>query len=260
MMSDSEMAYLSAMEEVKTISKKLVSAEQAFSLVRERVEKLISKYEAMLLKIENGSFAGASSVVTYESSYYSDYENSEYWAEDRERWARRAQRAEVRAEIAAREALLARQEARMIQEEKIRELETLNRKLIELQSVSSVASAEKEKAVVARNLIMPRNNAHGPRSAISQHSASRMSNEKLDTVKQRFRDRMAAKKQLQLGKTAMANKSGRAPLHPSAHRNAVLSPSAQAERELVLSAGEEMYQQMGFYERSLKAVDNTRAD
>ena len=65
--------------------------------------------EALLVKIETESFAGASSVVTYESSYYSE-QDSEYWDEEEEReaamWARRAQRAEIKAELAAREALL----------------------------------------------------------------------------------------------------------------------------------------------------------
>ena len=249
MMTEAEMTYLTAMEEVKIISKKLVSAEQAFALVRDRVQKLISRYEAMLLKIETEteSFAGASSVVTYESSYYSEYDNSEYWNQEERVWARRAMRAEVRAEIAAREALLAKQEARKMQEDKTREIDALKKKLEELQSETSAASAEKEKFAIAS--AMRRSNG----SPSSAQSASQMSKEKLDGVKQRFRERMAAKKQQSV------SPPGRAPLYPTYPRRVTPSPRAQAERELIRSAGEEMFQQMVFYERSLEAVDNSRS-
>lgn len=247
MMTEAEMTYLTAMEEVKTISKKLVSAEQAFALVRDRIQKLISRYEALLLKIETESFAGASSVVTYESSHYSEYDNSEYWNQEERVWARRAMRAEVRAEIAAREALLAKQEARKMQEDKTREIDALKKKLEELQSETSAASAEKEKFAVAS--AMRRNNG----SQSPAQSASQMSKEKLDGVKQRFRERMAAKKQQSV------SPPGRAPLYPTYPKPVTPSPRAQAERELIRSAGEEMFQQMVFYERSLEAVDNPRS-
>jgi hypothetical protein len=248
MMTEAEMSYLTTMEEVKTISKKLVGAEQAFALVRDRILKLISRYEAMLLKIETESFAGASSVVTYESSYYSEYDNSEYWNQEERVWARRAMRAEVRAELAAREALLAKQEARILQEEKMREIDALKKKLEELQSECSAASADKEKIGVANSLVIRRSNV----SPSSAQSTSQMSKEKLDGVKQRFRDRMATKKQ-------SVSPPGRAPLYPASQRRVTPSPRAEAERELMRSAGEEMFQQMVFYERSLEAVDNSRS-
>lgn len=250
-MTETEMSYLTAMEEVKTISKTLVSAEQAFALVRDRIQKLISRYEALLLKIETGSFAGASSVVTYESSYYSEFDTSEYWNKEESLWARRAMRAEVRAEISAREALLAQQEARKIQVEKIREIDALKKKLEELQSETSAVSAEKERVAVANSM------RHGNGSPSPAQTSSRMSKEKLDGVKQRFRDRMTAKKQVN-----MPSPPTRAPLYPTAARRVVHSlqakAEAKAEREIIRSAGEEMFQQMVFYERSLEAVDNSR--
>jgi hypothetical protein len=243
MMSDVEMHYLTAMEEVKCLSKKLVSAESAFTLVRDRIQKLISRYEAMLLKIETEteSYAGASSVVTYECSFYSDYDNSEYRNEEERIWARRAVRAEVRAEIAVREALLAKQNAKKVHEKKTREIEELKKRLEELQSECSSASAERDRFVASKAGL------HHEQPGAS-HRPNRINKEKLDGVKKRFRDRMEAKKQ------PRPPANGRAPLYPTAPRRIAPSPQAQAERELIKSAGEEMYQQMIFYERSLEAV------
>ena len=51
-MTPAEIAYISAMEDVKDLSKKHVIAEKAFQLVRDRIENLISKYEEMLVKLE----------------------------------------------------------------------------------------------------------------------------------------------------------------------------------------------------------------
>lgn len=253
-MTEAESHYLQSMEEVKIISKQLVGAEQAFALVRDRIEKLISKYKSMLLKIETQSFTAASSVVTYESSYYSQYDTSEYWNEQEQIWARRAQRAEIKAELAAREAALAKLEARTIKEEKLRELQNLQKKLDDLQSISSSGTAEKVEAVRqvqhpvgASALILPESTP----SVIL--NANRISKAKLDDVKQRFRERLAAKKQQDNQQIHFA---GRAPLYPTRpERRAMLS---QVERELLMSAGEEMCQQMDFYERSLKAVDTKR--
>lgn len=253
-MTESEFRYLSAMEEVKGISKKLVVAEQSFTLVRDRVEKLVAKYEALLVKFDTESFA-ASSIVTCDSSYYSEYD-SEYWEAEEERekvvWARRAQRAELRAELAAREALLAKQEARMIKEEKQRELEELRQKLQELQSEASQAIVEKEHSVIlARSFAMRRNDPETPEST---HSG-RISKGKVDSVKQRFRDRMAAKKQQSASPAAIASPYGAMPRSSPQY----ITPSPPPHRNsLFRQAGEEMYQHLDFYERSLKAVDGAQ--
>lgn len=129
-MTEAEMTYLTSMEEVKTISKRLVVAEKAFAWVRDRIQKLVAKYETLLVKIESDSAVGGapSSVLTSGTSYYSDDDNSQYSSDDdREKvmLTRRARRAELRAEVAAREAYLAKQEAQMVREEKQRELEVL---------------------------------------------------------------------------------------------------------------------------------------
>lgn len=258
-MTLAEMTYLEAMEDVKTISKRLVEAEKAFSLVKDRIQDLVTRYQALLVKIEAESCAGASSIMTFESSYSDN--DSEYWEEqehlERERWARRAKRAEVRAELAAREALMVRQEARMIQEEKERELEALQQKLFELQSEPSTAIADKEQsaAAIAKNYSMHRNDAPHqmlqPEVARSTTSRTGIDKEKLDGVKQRFRDRIAAKKK-------QANGFGATTMSPPGKAASPVTPSPQqTARTLFRSAGEEMYQHLDFYERSLKAVEMT---
>ena len=257
-MTMAEMTYLEAMEEVKTISKKLVTAEKAFSLVRDRIQDLVTRYQALLVKIEAESCAGASSTITYESSYYSE-NGSEYWDErdniERARWARRAKRAELRAELAAREALMAKQEARMIQEEKQRELDTLKHKLMELQSEPSTAVVDKEHsaAAIAKNYAMHRNETEQPGQGggVPDKATSRaaIDKEKLEGVKQRFRDRIAARKRESNRTTASATTPQGKPAVP-------VTPSPpQTARSLFRSAGEEMYQHLDFYERSLKAVE-----
>lgn len=250
-MSHSEMAYLEAMEDVKTISKKLVEAEQAFVLVRDRIQELVSRYQSLLIQMEEDeSFPENASVATYNSSYVSD-QNSEYWDErekaERDRWARRAKRAEIRAEVAAREALMAKQEARMIQEEKTRELEHLQQRLLELQSdPSTVLSQRHQSGAIAQNLYT-RNQQQHQGNEQSVRSAS-MNREKLDDVKQRFRDRVAAKKREQYQTSTPMAAARPAPK---------VSPSPPSAREFFQSAGEEMYQHLDFYERSLRAVESS---
>lgn len=265
MLTDAEMLYLSALEQVKTISKQLVAAEKSFALVRDRIRTLISRYETMLLKIEAGSYAGASSIISYESSYYSEHDHKQYMKEERV-WAKRAMRAEIRAEIAAREALLAKQRASKMQAEKMREIEELRKKLDELQSENSVMSGNERERYALANVMSPQNN--------NQSHSTNTGKEKLDGIKQRFRDRMAEKKRqttvanVGMSSSLMSSVNGRAPLHPSSlpyqnngSKRHTVPPSAQhqAKRELLWSAGEEMFQQMIFYERSLEAVvvDNT---
>lgn len=276
-MTHAEMEYLDAMEHVKTISKKLVVAEQAFALVRDRILALVGRYQSILAKIETGSLAGASSIIT-SSSYYSEMD-SDYWEEqehyERERWARRAKRAEIRAEIAAREAVMARQEARMIQREKQQELDALQQKLLELQSEPSTAfpSTENEHVVaIAKNYAMHRNDS--PEDAttsqkeyqrnITAEEGSGVWNtgrrpgadkEKLDVVKQRFRERIAAKKRDPPSVLTASSTDHSGSSHGVINQ---VTPSPPAGRNLFRGAGEEMFQHLNFYERSLKAVALTR--
>lgn len=241
-MTEAEMEYLTAMEEVKTISKQLVAAEQAFSLVRERIEKLIGKYETLLTKIETESFAGASSVMTTGSSYVSD--SSEYWDFVDRLWAKRQKRAEVRAEIAARESML-KQQPRSVRSSKIREIHALEKRLDDLRSESSDAPTSRQRAAVVKSL-------DHTRPALSSTQSSTHSNKnKLEQVKQRFRERMAAK-------TSLSTPQATAPRQ--SHSKHVLSMRTQEQRNLLRSAGKEMAQQKDFYERSLKAVEAARLE
>lgn len=254
-MSDAEFDYLSSMEEVKMISKQLVKAEQSFTLVRDRIQKLISKYENILMKIETES-----SIVTFESSYYSDY-NSEHWdaieQKELEMWAKRAKRAEIRAEIAAREAFLAKQETRQLYEDRELELAELKKKLIEFQSEASSPSLGREtSAMIVKSLAMRRNDVipSNQTAKTVQESKNRISNEKIQDVKQRFRERMAAKKQ---DSGASISTDSYLPYGEPQ----VVTPTAYNHnnaKDLFRSAGEEMFQQMDFYERSLNAVERTR--
>ena len=254
MMTDAEVAYLGSMEEVKTISKDLVQAEQSFKLVRERIEKLVHKYEQLLNKIDTESFAGASSIMTYESSYVSEHDSA-YWhaMEERERavWARRAQRAEVKAQIAAREALLLKQQARMFQEQKQRELEELQQRLNELQSESSYSPVDRaHTAKLAQSFAMHRHDEidEDDAEAAEEHEV-RDDRGNLDEVKRRFRDRM--KTRMQQNGQASVPASSRRCAHTAGPVKRPLDP---ALRDLFRSAGEEMCQQLDFYERSLRAV------
>lgn len=254
MMTDAEMEYLTSMEEVKTISKKLVCAEQAFTLVRDRIRHLVMRYERLLSKIENESNAGASSIITYESSYCSE-PGSDQEESEREKavWARRAQRAEVKAELAAREALLAKQEMRMIQEEKERELEALQQRLLELQSDSTHFTGHEHSVTLAKSLTMRRHDS--PPSAAEE--SGRRDNNKINEVKRRFRDRIAAKKQQNANDDSFVTPRGspNTRLAPRLQPQVVTPSPPPAIRNLFRSAGEEMCQQLDFYERSLRAVE-----
>jgi hypothetical protein len=263
MMTEAEMTYLTSMEEVKIISHKLVVAEKSFSLVRDRIEKLVAKYEALLVKIEEGDSesVAASSAITYQSSYYSSYyECSDEEDLERDKLARRAQRAELRAELAAREALLAKQEARIVREEKEHELQAIHLKLAELQSESSTAFSQREHSMVLARAIT------GKGSGRPSPRAPRISKSKIDDVKQRFRDRTAAK----MGESSRSGSETESSYSPSPGKSSLYRMSGDAPRiqegsprdlnDLYRTVGEEMFQHLDFYERSLRAVESTRGN
>jgi len=264
MMTEAEMIYLASMEKVKTISKKLVLAEKAFKLVRDRIQQLVARYESMLAKIENDSIATAS-VITCESSYYSDNSGSGYSSEgdgrEKEIFQRRARRAELRAEVAAREAIMAKQEARKIRDEKQREIEVLNQRLAELQSVSSFQEAEREHQIHAAKAIT-HNNMENPVSRQGR-STPMVAHEKINEVKQKFRERMAERLKSRsfsessinssLGyNTPLASEPEGSKHQNTGHKLQRRFASNRSQRRVLV--GEEMVQQLDFYERSLKAV------
>jgi hypothetical protein len=156
---------------------------------------------------------------------------------EREALARRAQRAELRAELAAREALLAKQQATKVRQEKEKELQALKIRLADLQSESSAAITEREHSVVlARAITANSRNGAMHQNRVSNAGVGKISRSKIDDVKQRFRDRNAAK----------INKAGGG-RQPTDQKNNANS--------FYRTVGEEMFQHLDFYERSLKAVE-----
>ena len=255
MMTEAEMRYLTAMEVVKTVSHKLVLAEKAFTLVRDRIEKLVAKYEALLIKLDNDAESVApSSVITDASSYYSDYTSGTLHDEkERESLARRAQRAELRAELAAREAMLTKQRAEEFQKEKEMEIQVLRQKLHDLQSETSTAVAEREHSVVVARVIAA--NRRGPGSQLSSIKST-ISASKIEDVKQRFRSRSAGRNAFNPPRPNTS--SSRAAKSPTVIRRQYPSdPSSKGRSAMLRAVGEEMFQHLDFYERSLKAVESS---
>ena len=270
MMTEAEMTYLTSMEEVKTISRQLVVAEKAFALVRDRIRNLVAKYESLLVKIDNEDMA-ASSVVTADSSVYSAYSSRVSTDFDREEraWYRRQQRAELSAELAAREALLAKQsEARSIQEEKHRELKAIQLRLAELQSETSTAVSDRQRSVVLAKAIASRHQSLSKRRGQQNDRVDNNIQSTVDGVKQRFRDRMAARLRRDAPTDSAGSRPSREQPAAQAPRNAyfmrqtpmpVKKTTSDFDRQkLIRSAGEEMCQHLDFYERSLQAVENQR--
>jgi hypothetical protein len=248
MMSEAELTYLTTMEEVMMLSGKLVASEQAYELVRERIESLLNKYEKLLAKIETESFTGGSSVLT-DSTYFSEFNTSEYWDQMDRLWARRAKRAELQAELAARQVLLNRTQSHAARTEKRREIEALMQKLEEVRS-DSLTGMDQQQRRAAAKMISPR-------------KAEPATKNKVDTVKQRFRDRMAQRQQQQQPPATpqqqqQPSRYSSSSSQPPVARQRLVSLRSPEERNLLRSAGEEMCSQMDFYERSLKAVDTVR--
>ena len=270
MMTDAEMIYLSAMEDVKIISKQLVVAERSFHLVRDRIEKLVAKYEALLVQLENESVA-TGSIVTQEGSFYSDDDNSQYSSEkeedvEREMFQRRVQRAEIRAELAAREAMMAKQEAQKIKEEKQAEIDILQQKLAELQSEASFTISQREHSAILAKAIVPKSNAYVDTtpSRNGRAGSPKIDKEKINGVKQKFRDRIALKKHGMISNTSFASEDSSSAIlsytqsfDNAARRMEARDPLSKNHRHRLV--GEEMIQYLDFYERSLKAVEESRA-
>jgi hypothetical protein len=120
-----------------------------------------------------------------------------------------------------------------------------------MQEESSTAIAEKEQSVTLARAI-----AHETKSAVMERGASpRISQERINDVKSKFRARMAHR-----------NRSSPASSQQSSPRRSPPAPERPPERSppklntrLRMTAGEEMFQHLDFYERSLKAVDSARA-
>eukprot|EP00536_Pseudo-nitzschia_multiseries_P009699 jgi/Psemu1/325740/estExt_fgenesh1_pg.C_2790001 len=191
MMTEAEMTYLTSMEEVKSISQKLVLAEKSFKLVKNRIEKLVAKYEALLVHFENETESVApSSVFSYESSCYSDFSFAAAKRREDETMARRAERAELRAELAARESRMTNQDTKSVYQEKEQVVNNLKVRIADLQSETSAAVTDRDRSVVLARALR-----RGPPSNGNGNAGGRNDNRsKINDIKQRFRDRSAAAK------------------------------------------------------------------
>ncbi len=120
-MTEAEDAYIEAMEEVNTTVKKLRSAENAFEMVRRKIEALVNQYENILERMdENDKFVS--------NSYCEGDDLSNDFAFDKEakeQLTRRAQLAEIEAQQAKLEAEKSKQEVERIKSQKEQELTIL---------------------------------------------------------------------------------------------------------------------------------------
>jgi len=249
MMTEAEMTYLTLMEEVKSISQKLVLAEKSFALVKDRIEKLVAKYEALLVHFENDSESVApSSVFSYESSCYSeDYSFAAAKRREDEVLARRAQRVELRAELDARESLMTNEDTKSTIQEKEKIVNILKIRIADLQSEASAAAiTNRDRSVVLARAIKRGPSIGGNGEAVGQSN----SRSKIDDIKQRFRDRSAAKSLL-----GSSNQSIIGLDKPSSSYRAGPSGNRNDGNNFQRTVGEEMFQHLDFYERSLKAVE-----
>jgi len=202
MMTDLEMNYLSATEQVKSISKQLVLAEKSFTMVKERVERLVHKYEHILERIDqNGE--DVSSTDDHESFDQEAADLSDDEANERGRLERRAERAELKAELAAREAILltmtvekTKKEAESIRMEKEREILELQKRLDDLEKKSAFLAREYESRlslkILERAKLLTRTDLNKEPRALSVHSADDDASAAKERIKAKFRNRRNA--------------------------------------------------------------------
>lgn len=126
--AEAEQLFRDATLEVRSFSGKLVLADKAFALARNRMQNLVQTIESLLVKIGHvEEFADGDTSSTMQSDYesvsYASQESQE--SQDRRRLVDRAKRAELSAEVAVREARLAKEEAEKIKCDKQREIDDL---------------------------------------------------------------------------------------------------------------------------------------
>jgi len=126
--AEAEQLFRDATLEVRSLSVKLVLADKAFALARNRLQNLVQTIESLLVKIGHvEEFADGDTSSTMQSDYesvsYASQESQE--SQDKRRLVDRAKRAELSAEVAVREARLAKEEAEKIKCDKQREIDDL---------------------------------------------------------------------------------------------------------------------------------------
>lgn len=152
-MSESEVRYLEAMENVKNIQKQFNRAEKSFGMVKTRIETLV---QDMLNQLDDNS--ESSDPFEFESE--SHHEEDDFVDQSHQRWSRKVQRAELKAEVAEREAQLAKleventkKEAERLRIQKEKELEELKRKLEDMEAKSSVLLSDYEARLKSQTLL-----------------------------------------------------------------------------------------------------------
>jgi hypothetical protein len=122
-----------------------------------------------------------------------------------------------------------------------------------MQEESSTAIAEKEKSFFLAKAI-----AHETPSAVLERGGTpRISQQRINDVKQKFRARMAHRNRPSPNSSQQSSPR-RSPPAPERPPERPL-PTPTLNSRLRMTAGEEMFQHLDFYERSLRAVDNARA-
>jgi len=257
MMSEAEMTYLEAMETVKDISKRLVYAESAFELVKERIEALISRYEDFLIQMEDEE-----SMVSFDASSYtqSDFSSqvSSSIIRNKEMLTLRAKQAEVMTEMKVRESQQAKPTSKRVIEKKRKELDSLQQKMADVEASSQIESDH--------------NQSNGQRSTLGARSQIQLAQdvakggpdadqsrlEASERIKAKFRSRRAERlRQDPFGSEVASSIGASSAVGPTFQRSN-RPPGASGFRQSTAArlAGEEMYSHLDFYERSLQAVQN----
>jgi tetrahydromethanopterin S-methyltransferase subunit G len=236
MMTDVEIRYITTTEQVKSISKQLVLAEKAFTMVKERVERLVQKYENILEKIDQDGEARGVDMEDEDEVCLSEDE-----VDERGRLERRAERAELRAELSAREAQMlsltvekTKQEAENIRREKEEEIIELQQRLDDLEKKSAFLAREYESKLSLKILDKAKHMvAQNEQKAMSVHSLDEEASAAKERIKARFRNRSAHK-----GNTVAQNQQRDSSETPRPSRNS-------------------FHQRLEFYERSLRSIEQT---
>mmetsp|Transcript_18547 Transcript_18547/g.28841 ORF Transcript_18547/g.28841 Transcript_18547/m.28841 type:complete len:753 (-) Transcript_18547:87-2345(-) len=263
-MTDAEMSYLSAMENVKSLSSALVNAEKAFVLVRDRIQGLILKYENMLVKLGTDTYDSESiesdTIMDYDTDgrHLQSYSQSFDIDQEKKMLASRAKRAELQAEVAAREVLLAKEEAERVRMEKQCELEALQKRLDELER-KSVLEQERSAKLVSeyekkledeRNLSLNLSQNNGsPPSSVSGFRDRDTSDARSyleSAISERDEAKIAARERV---KAKFRERQGR-----QSNKKRNVQSNEAFENEGAKNKGQRLYNDINFYEKALKSV------
>ena len=234
--AEAEHLFRKATHEVKNLSMKLVLADKAFTLVRGRMEKLVETIESLLVQMEDDDDSqedSVSSVIAEDDGSDGDGSSrSRQENEEKQKLQERAKRAELSTEVAVREALLAKQEAEKIKAEKQSEIDLLKEKLAHMESKSLVLANSENQRLATHTSYLDKLDAKSIIESSFDREPEGARAAAKSRLKKRFRERQSAAK-------------------PGIeHRDSSSSSNNNAHQ----LNGEEFYQHLDFYSRSLKSV------